>query len=120
MEASAEAQVVASLRSQGYIPLAVERGLVQLGKKRGFSLKLPDLRPGRRVKNRDLMMFTRELATLLRAGMPLDRSLQSLATLVDQPDAQRERRPACSRRCRPENRSRRRWRSIAPSSRRCM
>jgi general secretion pathway protein F len=27
------------------------------------------------------MMFTRELATLLRAGMPLDRSLQSLATL---------------------------------------
>ncbi len=81
MEAAADAQVVASLRNQGYIPLVVERGLVQLGKKRGFSLKLPDLRFGRRVKNRDLMMFTRELATLLRAGMPLDRSLQSLATL---------------------------------------
>jgi general secretion pathway protein F len=81
MEAAAESQVVASLRNQGYIPLAVERGLVQLGKKRGLSLKLPDLRPGRRVKNRDLMIFTRELATLLRAGMPLDRSLQSLATL---------------------------------------
>ena len=81
MEAAAESQVVASLRSQGYIPLAVERGLVQLGKKRAFSLRLPDLRPGRRVKNRDLMIFTRELATLLRAGMPLDRSLQSLATL---------------------------------------
>src|SRR5262245_47936723 len=82
MEAAAESQVVASLRSQGYIPLAVERGLVQLSKKRGFSLKLPDLRPGRRVRNRDLMLFTRELATLLRAGMPLDRSLQSLATLT--------------------------------------
>ncbi len=81
MEASAEGQVVASLRSQGYIPLAVERGLVQLGKKRGFSFRIPDLRPGRRVKNRDLMIFTRELATLLRAGMPLDRSLGSLATL---------------------------------------
>jgi len=81
MEAAAEAQVVASLRNQGYIPLAVERGLVQLGKRRGLSLRLPDLRFGRRVRNRDLMMFTRELATLLRAGMPLDRSLQSLATL---------------------------------------
>ena len=82
MEATAEAQVVASLRNQGYIPLAVERGLVQLGKRRGLSLRLPEIRFGRRVKNRDLMLFTRELATLLRAGMPLDRSLQSLATLT--------------------------------------
>ena len=82
MEAAAEAQVVASLRNQGYIPLAVERGLVQLGKRRGLSLRLPEIRFGRRVKNRDLMLFTRELATLLRAGMPLDRSLQSLATLT--------------------------------------
>jgi general secretion pathway protein F len=29
------------------------------------------------------MIFTRELATLLRAGMPLDRSLQSLASLTE-------------------------------------
>jgi type II secretory pathway component PulF len=35
MEATAETQVVASLRTQGYIP-AVERGHVQLGKKKGF------------------------------------------------------------------------------------
>jgi type II secretion system protein F len=83
MEAAAEAQVVTSLRNQGYIPLAVERGQVQLGKKRGFALRIPEWRPGRRVRNRDLMVFTRELATLLRAGMPLDRSLQSLSTLSE-------------------------------------
>jgi type II secretion system protein F len=83
MEAAGESQVIAALRGQGYIPLAVERGLVQLGGRKRLALRLPDLRPGRRVRNRDLMLFTRELATLLRAGMPLDRSLQSLATLSE-------------------------------------
>lgn len=83
MEAAGESHVVAALRSQGYIPLAVERGRVQLGRKKGFALRLPEFRPGRRVRSRDLMLFTRELATLLRAGMPLDRSLQSLATLSE-------------------------------------
>lgn len=83
MEATGESQVVASLRGQGYIPLAVERGLVPMGRRRRLSFQLPDLRPGRRVRGRDLMVFTRELATLLRAGMPLDRSLQSLATLTE-------------------------------------
>jgi type II secretion system protein F len=83
MEAAGESQVVAALRSQGYIPLAVERGLVQLGRRKGISLRIPDLKFGRRVRGRDLMLFTRELATLLRAGMPLDRSLQSLATLSE-------------------------------------
>ena len=90
MEATAESQVVASLRSQGYIPLAVERGLVQLGKKRTLSLRLPDLRPGRRVKNRDLMIFTRELATLLRAGRIRRRLLLRRRVLRDE-DARRKR-----------------------------
>lgn len=84
MEADGEAAVIASLRSQGYIPLAVQAGHIK-SKGKGFSLKLPDL-PSltrRKVKSRDVMLFTRELATLLRAGMPLDRSLQSLAQLTD-------------------------------------
>ena len=83
MEADAESAVVASLRSQGYIPLFVGAGKAGQ-KRRAVSLRLPDVTAWhRRVKGRDLMIFTRELATLLHAGMPLDRSLQSLSGLTE-------------------------------------
>jgi len=84
MEAETEAVVVASLRTQGYIPLYVGTKKAKAGR-RNLSLELPDLSAWRRgrVKSRDLMIFTRELATLLRAGMPLDRSLQSLSSLTE-------------------------------------
>jgi type II secretion system protein F len=84
MEADAEATVVTSLRSQGYIPLYVGTKGKAAGRRRIPLPRLPDPSTWRgRVKGRDLMVFTRELATLLRAGMPLDRSLQSLAGLTE-------------------------------------
>ncbi len=85
MEAAGEAGVVASLRSQGYIPLSIKAGSGGAGKAGGskFSLELPAFRRGRRVTPRDLMLFTRELATLLQAGLPLDRSLHSLSALTE-------------------------------------
>jgi len=84
MEADGEAAVVSSLRSQGYIPLYVGTRGVTTGRRRAVSLRMPDLAGWRnRVRGRDLMVFTRELATLLRAGMPLDRSLQSLSMLAE-------------------------------------
>ncbi len=85
MEADGEAAVVASLRSQGYIPLDVRAGTVAASGRRRISLTLPKIGGGKSVKSRDLMVFTRELATLLRAGMPLDRSLESLASLSENP-----------------------------------
>ncbi len=83
MEAEGEAAVVTALRNQGYIPLLVRAGSAGTTRKKlAFSLpSLPSWR--RRVRGRDVMIFTRELATLLRAGMPLDRSLQSLASLTE-------------------------------------
>ncbi|HYB98072.1 MAG TPA: type II secretion system F family protein [Candidatus Limnocylindrales bacterium] len=91
MEASGEAAVVASLRGQGFIPLAVREGTTAAAaSSRGFSL--PDLasmslpwRRAKKVKGRDLMIFTGELATLLKAGLPLDRSLASLSALSENP-----------------------------------
>ena len=47
-----------------------------LAERHSFTLRLPFLRP---VKPRELMLFTRQLATLLRAGMPLLRGLETLA-----------------------------------------
>jgi len=84
MEADAESAVVASLRSQGYIPLFVGTNGKGGRQRPAISLRLPDISSWRgRIKSRDLMIFTRELATLLAAGMPLDRSLQSLASLTE-------------------------------------
>ncbi len=86
MEADGEAAVISNLRSQGYIPLSVKAGSAGAGGK-GFSFDLSSLGSislrRKKVRSRDLMIFTRELATLLQAGMPLDRSLQSLSTLTE-------------------------------------
>jgi general secretion pathway protein F len=89
MDADGEAAVIASLRSQGYIPLSVQMGAhgAAAGGGKGFSVNLSSLNSisfrRTRVRSRDLMIFTRELATLLQAGMPLDRSLQSLSSLTE-------------------------------------
>jgi len=86
IEADAETSVVNSLRGQGYIPIHINRGAVVGG--RGVSAWPAQLREAlagwhARVGSHDLMLFTRELATLLKAGLPLDRCLQSLATLAE-------------------------------------
>ncbi len=87
MDAAAEPAVVSSLRAQGYIPISIAPvGAARAGRGGGFSFKLPSLAAWRsRIRGRDLMLFTRELATLLEAGLPLDRSLQSLAGLSEKP-----------------------------------
>ncbi len=82
MDASDEASVVANLRRQGYVPLLVETSAeAAVKRKRSFELGLPGFLVAR-VPSKDLTLFTRELATLLRAGLPLDRSLQSLGQLT--------------------------------------
>src|SRR5438876_814838 len=85
MEASGEAAVVSMLRAQGHLPLSVTEGSASKAR-RALSLdfELPWRREAR-VRSRDLMVFTRELATLLSAGLPLDRSLASLSTLTENP-----------------------------------
>lgn len=89
MDAAGEAAVVASLRSQGFIPLAIRAGGAAGAGRFSFDfrLRLPSRRR-RRVRGRDLMVFTGELATLLKAGLPLDRSLSSLSTLSENPTLQ--------------------------------
>ncbi|MFN2426874.1 MAG: type II secretion system F family protein [Candidatus Binatia bacterium] len=83
MEAAGQAAVVSSLRAQGFMPLSVTEGSVSAAR-RAFSLnfELP-WRRAPKVKSRDLMVFTGELSTLLKAGLPLDRSLGSLSALTE-------------------------------------
>jgi general secretion pathway protein F len=71
--------VASELRRQGLIPVYI--GLEK--KSRGVELKLPSFGGGRR---KDVLFFTQELATLLNAGVPLDRALSIVAQLTTRGD----------------------------------
>lgn len=78
MEGRDESAVVRSLQQMGYIPVRVTAAR-QAGEASRFSL-LPQ-----RVGLRHLLVFTQELSTLVSAGLPIDRSLQILGTLTENP-----------------------------------
>jgi general secretion pathway protein F len=78
--AGGEAAAVAKLQNAGYLPIRVQSA--ELDTRWSWrALKVPILR--REVSPRDIEFFTRELATLLRAGLPLDQSLQTLIDVTD-------------------------------------
>jgi general secretion pathway protein F len=77
MEAPSEAVVVSTLRDKHLIPIRI----AQAGPKRlSFDLwnrfGLPSM--AKRIGGREIMLFTQDLATLLGAGLPVDRSLDIL------------------------------------------
>lgn len=75
-----ESSVVRKLQSKGLIPLEIVEGEL---KRSLFDINL-FARPGKHgFSHKKLIYFTRELATLLDAGMTLDRSLQILIELSD-------------------------------------
>jgi len=79
MEADAEQGVVSRLHDMGFVPLRI----VPPGETAGKTGYLPGVLFSRRkVSEQDLLHFTQELATLLGAGLPLDRSLSVLSNLV--------------------------------------
>lgn len=68
-----------SLRIKGLVPVLVK----QAGRKR--QLNFGKLKLGKKkVKSRDMVIFTRELSTMINAGVPI---LRSLRTLLDQTDS---------------------------------
>lgn len=85
IEAGEVAAAIARLRDRGLIPLRVAEGAA---KRSGLgSIALPSLNLRRKsVKPRDLLVFTHEMSTLLAAGLPLDRSLSTLADLSENPE----------------------------------
>jgi type IV pilus assembly protein PilC len=76
-EAANKQALVEALAKQGARPILVHALGTNEVKKGGFNLFRP------KVKLRDLVIFTRQLSTLVSAGVPLPRSL---ATLGDQTD----------------------------------
>src|SRR4029453_16139202 len=89
LEAANESEIVERLRDQGLMPTQVARaaGAVIAGSPGGAHATEARSRSrwftSKKVSRDQLLAFTRELATLLRAGMPLDRALEILIGLAD-------------------------------------
>ncbi len=84
VQANSETEAVASLRGQGLYPTqVVEEGKGKLavagGKKKGAKgKKKAKAKAGGKIKPKVLMIFTRQLATLIDSGLPLLRGLTVL------------------------------------------
>jgi general secretion pathway protein F len=91
LEAVSHAGVMGHIKSLGLIPIrAVEVGAVNgLQTQATPTQKSRGLFAAKRISQTDLAITTRELATLIKAGLPLDRSLEILINLADR-DVQRE------------------------------
>ena len=86
MAAASQATVIERLRGQGHLPLAADEIAAGAGRARRLSfaqwLRQPILGAAR-VTRRDVAIMTRELATLLEAGLTLDQSLKLLIELAE-------------------------------------
>ena len=82
MEAAEEGSVVSRLHDQGYLPLNITLPGSGQAKTAGQGVSLPVLGRGA-VRQRDLLLMTQELDTLLSAGLPLDRALSVLIGLIN-------------------------------------
>ena len=74
---TSRASVIAQLQSLGHVPIRVDEAAEQKATRRSFQWRRT------RVTAEDVGDVTRELATLLKAGLPLDRALGILTTLSD-------------------------------------
>ncbi len=84
IDASSEADAIGQLRKTGFYPTKVveagKGGIGKAKKKAGRAAKAGGARKvGGRIKSKVLMIFTRQLATLIDSGLPLLRGLTVLA-----------------------------------------
>ncbi|NPA15634.1 MAG: type II secretion system F family protein [Deferribacteres bacterium] len=73
IEAQSKEEVVEELEKRGFLPLVIKK------ERKKISLSLSW---GKRIKSKDFLIFTQSLATLLKAGVPLDRALRITADIL--------------------------------------
>ncbi len=85
LEAANESEIVDRLRDQGLLPMQIAQSLggTAAGERAAQPARRSWFGP-RRVTRDHVLAITRELATLLRAGLPLDRALELLRHKRDQ------------------------------------
>lgn len=81
MEGLSQSAVVERLQDMGLIPVRVEEAAVRSGP----DINSPSLFRKGKISQADIAVLTQEIATLLRAGLPLDRSLGILIGMSANP-----------------------------------
>lgn len=91
LEADSERHVRSQLRAKKLKPLEVESASGQVDKNSDDSLNLSGWRQrlASRLNARDLSLFTRQLASLVHSGLPLDEALQATAKQAHKPHIKR-------------------------------
>ncbi len=79
MEAASQNAVIRRLQAEGHIPIRAEEITRSASGETPPAFTFPRRRPGRA----DVNVFTIELATLLKAGLPLEKALEMLVTIAD-------------------------------------
>jgi len=90
LDAANESEILDRLRDQGLMPMLVApatRAGGDVAPSRGAREPRRRWFEAKRITREQLLAFTRELATLLRAGLPLDRALETLIGLAATPFA---------------------------------
>ena len=92
LDAADESGLIARLREQRQMPVEIQLAGMPFRASSGggaFALLNRPLFAGRGLRQKDLTVMTRELATLLAAGLPLDRALSFLADVAGKPSQRR-------------------------------
>ena len=79
MEAASQEAVIRRLQAEGHIPIRAEEITRSVSGETPSAFTFQRRRPGRA----DVNVFTIELATLLQAGLSLDKALEMLVTIAD-------------------------------------
>ena len=83
MDARSDTVVIERLQSSGHLPIRITEATSESGATEAGSAK--GLFQSKRVRRGEVMELTRELATLLRAGLPLDRCLEIMVGMASRP-----------------------------------
>ncbi len=75
LEAGNEAQAIEALHAQGLIPLQLVPAKAGKAVKSGNKQSAPSLFSRNKVSQTDIVAFTQQLSSMLKAGLPLDRAL---------------------------------------------
>jgi general secretion pathway protein F len=80
MSAPEEATLVSKLHTMGYMPIKISPS--STGQKLSLSMKFSVPLPFSAISGADLLAFTQELSTLIKAGLPLDRTLSIMVEIT--------------------------------------
>jgi type II secretory pathway component PulF len=80
MDADSHADLIERLRDMGYFPTFIEETVLEDTRKRWQQIRI-----GTGIRPKEIEFFTLQMATLVNAGVPLDRALRVCADQMDNP-----------------------------------